>query len=1301
MTFICIVIKFRKVQRNYMKMKKTNYMKQKRKLFGILDPRILRVILFVLLTGQVANITAQADPSLTALDTTMDAVTITNLGDADIDITNYWVCLGPGMYGQLSALPIVSGDFDLSPAEQVTFTFNLINESNGGLGLFSTNSFGSSSPTILLDYVQWGGPNQARVGQAVTAGRWDNAANFVSCPAPYSTVLGGSAIAWGEADGGTVQIDATATGNPNNTTSIAADGLSAVICVDGRMDPLVVTHDNPGVDPGVSYRYVVTDNSVDNNILAIFATNAIDLDGAGIGTCRIWGWSYLGVPNNGADFIGDPLADLQAQDCSDLSDNAIDVIREEADGGTVVIDIAATGNPNNTTSIAADGLSAVICVDGRMDPLIVTHTNTAPNLTFRYVVTDDSPDNTILAVFNSPSINLDGAGIGTCRIWGWSYRGLDGSAFVGQPLANLQAEDCSDISDNNIDVIREAADGGTVQIDIAATGNPNNTTSIAADGHSAVICVDGNMDPLVVTHANDSQNLTYRYVVTDTSADNTILAIFNTNSIDLDGAGIGTCRIWGWSYRGLDQNAFIGSPLLDLQSEDCSDISSNNIEVIREEADGGTVQIDAAATGNPNGTTSIAADGLSAIICVDGRMDPLVVTHVNDAPNLTFRYVVTDDSADNNILAIFNTNSIDLDGAGIGTCRIWGWSYRGLDQNAFIGMPLQTLQDEDCSDISDNNIDVIREAADGGTVVIDIAATGNPNNTTSIAADGLSAVICVDGRADPLVVTHTNTAPNLTFRYVVTDNSADNTILAIFNTPSINLDGAGIGTCRIWGWSYRGLDGSAFIGMPLQTLQDEDCSDISDNNIDVIREAADGGTVQIDIAATGNPNNTTSIAADGLSAVICVDGQADPLVVTHVNDSPNLSYRYVITDAATDIVLNIVDTNTISLDGAGVGTCQIWGWSYRGFGGGADFIGGPLSDIEGADCSDISDNAITVVREAADGGTVQIDVAATGNPNNTTTIAADGLSAVICVDGRMDPLVVIHNNDSPNLTYRYVVTDNSPDSIILAIADTNTIDLDGAGPGTCLIWGWSYRGLDQNAFIGLPLADLQAEACSDISSNAIQVIREEADAGTVSLANGDTEVTICAGDGAPDPLELAHVNDAPNLSYRYVVTDSDADNTILAIPVGNIIDLDGAGVGVCRIWGWSYRGLDPASFIGQPLATIGVEDCSDVSADFVQVTRVSGADCDILAVDDFDLDFDLTVYPNPARDVVNVVYSGSEAVNLQVIIYDLLGRNVYQNNFESQNSVQIDVTSLTSGTYLLNIIDGNSGVSTTKKIVKQ
>ena len=117
------------------------------------------------------------------VDTDTDQVTLTNLGGASIDVGDYFLCLGPGTYQQISS--VASGSTMLAPEETITLDYDM-NPIQDGLSIFSTNSFSSSDPTVLLDYVQWGAGNQARVGQAVAAGRWGDVNNFVEEGSPYN-----------------------------------------------------------------------------------------------------------------------------------------------------------------------------------------------------------------------------------------------------------------------------------------------------------------------------------------------------------------------------------------------------------------------------------------------------------------------------------------------------------------------------------------------------------------------------------------------------------------------------------------------------------------------------------------------------------------------------------------------------------------------------------------------------------------------------------------------------------------------------------------------------------------------------------------------------------------------------------------------------------------------------------------------------------------------------------------------------------------------------------------------------------
>ncbi|WP_111684447.1 hypothetical protein [Winogradskyella tangerina] len=118
---------------------------------------------------------------ITEVNTTTNEIELSNFGNVSVNVGNYWLCLGPGNYEQISN--IASGTTDLAPNQTVSITYNL--GTAEGVGIFATNTFGSTDPEVLLDYMQYGGANQDRVNQAVQAGRWDSETNFVQGASPY------------------------------------------------------------------------------------------------------------------------------------------------------------------------------------------------------------------------------------------------------------------------------------------------------------------------------------------------------------------------------------------------------------------------------------------------------------------------------------------------------------------------------------------------------------------------------------------------------------------------------------------------------------------------------------------------------------------------------------------------------------------------------------------------------------------------------------------------------------------------------------------------------------------------------------------------------------------------------------------------------------------------------------------------------------------------------------------------------------------------------------------------------------
>lgn len=73
----------------------------------------------------------------------------------------------------------------------------------------------------------------------------------------------------------------------------------------------------------------------------------------------------------------------------------------------------------------------------------------------------------------------------------------------------------------------------------------------------------------------------------------------------------------------------------------------------------------------------------------------------------------------------------------------------------------------------------------------------------------------------------------------------------------------------------------------------------------------------------------------------------------------------------------------------------------------------------------------------------------------------------------------------------------------------------------------------------------------------------------------------------------------------------------------------------------------------------------------------------------------LSVYPNPASDVVNVVFSNAVAnADVQLQVIDVAGRTVMNNQYnitKAQNAVTVNTTGLSNGTYFLKVImDGQA-----------
>jgi hypothetical protein len=97
------------------------------------------------------------------------------------------------------------------------------------------------------------------------------------------------------------------------------------------------------------------------------------------------------------------------------------------------------------------------------------------------------------------------------------------------------------------------------------------------------------------------------------------------------------------------------------------------------------------------------------------------------------------------------------------------------------------------------------------------------------------------------------------------------------------------------------------------------------------------------------------------------------------------------------------------------------------------------------------------------------------------------------------------------------------------------------------------------------------------------------------------------------------------------------------------------------------------------------------------VTRISATDT-LLQNDSFDVAAtNFSLFPNPTNDFVTISNSENISVN-SISITDLNGRVVKQNTYSNGTNVQVNISDLSSGVYMMNITSDKGSV--TKKIIK-
>lgn len=88
----------------------------------------------------------------------------------------------------------------------------------------------------------------------------------------------------------------------------------------------------------------------------------------------------------------------------------------------------------------------------------------------------------------------------------------------------------------------------------------------------------------------------------------------------------------------------------------------------------------------------------------------------------------------------------------------------------------------------------------------------------------------------------------------------------------------------------------------------------------------------------------------------------------------------------------------------------------------------------------------------------------------------------------------------------------------------------------------------------------------------------------------------------------------------------------------------------------------------------------------------------VVGIEDYGVLEGLTVYPNPVKNYVNLQFPADN--DYEIHIFDLTGKEVFQQVSESNSEAQYQLSNLKAGVYLLVVIDRTQQLSATVKLQK-
>ena len=909
-------------------------------------------------------------------------------------------------------------------------------------------------------------------------------------------------------------------------------------------------------------------------ILQQFTSPDIDLSFLSIGEYRLRAISFSGPLVNLRN--GSTLAAVSG--CFAVSTPLNVLVQERVPGGG---------------TLSASGLTSLQVCDN-VSNIDVTLTGTLGQNNDFIVV---SPQGRILSLQNSSSVFIGNLTSPEVSIFNISYNnGLTGLVIDGT-LSALGG--CFELS-NPIDVQRAIVSGG-------------NISSFGSD--QVALCLRNNESQAVTISATGQAGPSIQYYVTDAAS--TIIApvqLNNTNSIDFNNFGVGTCLIYAVASDGPISGNTVGQNIFGITGN-CFDIS-NAITVERNEVESGVL------------SPSTVDD-----LCLNRFGSQIVEFSVAGNTGDFNTFIVTDINGD--VLITQTGGSVDFADTGAGTCFVYHIAHSD-PQITYDGRENINNISLGCFELS-SAVSVRRFDNSGGGLTL------------------------VDGSTT--VEIEISQGETVSLDVVLSNNEGDNAIFAVFDedgfilstqtSSTFTFDSNSPSSCSIINVNFGGTLEGLVIGDRIDNLSG--CFSVS-NRVIVTKIAPVDPVDTLDAGVI--------VTSDGLTTVdICIGDGSSTSIDLEFSENPVGAFQtFVVTDDNDEILLVTNDT-TIEFETTGPGICNVYNIAHPEMVLVGLAVANNLTDLSGA--FDLSD-PITVTRSEVDGG----DLSTIGNMTLVSIIVGDGIIDTIDVN--------LLDADGDNMVW--VITDTLGN--ILDLSQAPPFTFDDSGSGVCQIWNLSFATGLLGASEGANVSGL--EGCFNLS-NPITVTKTEMvtpqdtiNGGVLTTLDSLTTVDLCLA--VEDMIDDVLLSGTAGDTMTFVITDE--EGIILVLTDSAPLSFGAAGGGICFLYNINWNDSLTGLAVGEDLDNVtGAFDLSNS----ITVNRTEAIGGSLTTAGGF-TSIDITV-GDGVIDSIDVNLTGADADNMAGVITDTLG-NILDLpagppfTFENAGSAVCQIWNLSFGTGL-------------------